>query len=331
MSKHSFGFYRFVSAFVAVVFAVAIASAQMDHGSHGGHAAHTKASAENKVGVLILAHGGDQNWNAEVEKAADAIRKTNPVAVAFGMATKRTIQPAVDSLIKSGVEEIVAVPLFISSHSSVITSTEFLLGARAEAPKALAIFAKMNHGHSGGGHAGHNMTEDPSFDPLTPVESKVPIKMAAALDAHPIVAEILLSRALEISKDPANEVVILVAHGPVSDEENQLWLNNMAKLADEIKAESKFARIDYLTVRDDAPKEIRDRATAELRDTVQKALNEKRGVLIVPLLLSYGGIEKGIQKRLEGLDYTMPNHAILPDERIADWIRLSVASATDKK
>src|SRR5690606_29406949 len=171
----------------------------------------------------------------------------------------------------------------------------------------------------GGDHAGHNMTEDPSFDPLTPVESKVPIKMAAALDAHPIVAEILLSRALEISKDPANEVVILVAHGPVSDEENQLWLNNMAKLADEIKAESKFARIDYLTVRDDAPKEIRDRATAELRDTVQKALNEKRGVLIVPLLLSYGGIEKGIQKRLEGLDYTMPNHAILPDERIADW------------
>lgn len=330
MSTRSFGFNRFLSAFVAVVFAVGVALAQMDHSGHGEHSGHASSTASSKVGVLILAHGGDKSWNAEVEKAADIIRKTNPVEVAFGMATKRTIQPAVDALMKSGVEEIVAVPLFISSHSSVITSTEYLLGARAEAPKALAIFAKMNHGH-GGDHASHNMAEDASFDPLTPVASKVPIKMAAALDAHPIVADILLSRALEISKKAENEVVILVAHGPVSDDENQLWLNNMAKLADGIKAKSKFARIDYLTVRDDAPKDIRDQATAELRAVVQKSLDEKRSVLIVPLLLSYGGIEKGIQKRLEGLDYTMPNHAILPDERIADWIRMSVGSATDKK
>lgn len=328
MSMKYFGLNRFLAVFAAAMFAAGVAAAQMDHSGHGEHTTH---SAANKVGILILAHGGDKNWNAEVEKAADSLRKTHPVAVAFGMASKRTIQPAVDALVKSGVEEIVAVPLFISSHSSVITSTEFLLGARAEASKALAIFAKMNHGHSGGDHAAHNMTDAAAFDPLTPVASKVPIKMVAALDAHPIVADILLSRALEISKNAEKEVVILVAHGPVSDDENQLWLNNMAKLADGIKAKSKFARIDYLTVRDDAPKDIRDQATAELRSVVQKAIDEKRSVLIVPVLLSYGGIEKGIQKRLEGLDYAMPKHAILPDERISDWIRISVESAADKK
>jgi len=327
MSKRSFGIYRFASALVAVVFAVGVAAAQTHHGDHSGHAS---TSASNKTGILILAHGGDKNWNAEVEKGADSLRKTHPVEVAFGMASKRTIQPAVDALVKSGVEEIVAVPLFISSHSSVITSTEFLLGARNEAPKALAIFAKMNHGH-GGDHASHNMVEDPSFDLLTPVVSKVPIRVTEALNAHPLVAAILLSRALEISKKPENEVIVLVAHGPVSAEENQLWLNDMAKLADGIKAKSKFARIDYLTVRDDAPKEIRDQATAELRGVVQNALDEKRSVLIVPLLLSYGGIEKGIQKRLEGLDYTMSNHAILPDERLVEWIRISVESAPEKK
>jgi hypothetical protein len=328
MSIKYFGLNRFLAAFAAVIFAVGVAAAQMDHSGHGEH---TTKSAANKVGILILAHGGDKNWNAEVEKAADSLRKTHPVEVAFGMASKRTIQPAVDALVKSGVEEIVAVPLFISSHSSVITSTEFLLGARAEAPKALAAFAKMNHGHSGDAHAGHAMNDDASFDPLTPVESKVPIRMTPALNAHPLVAEILLSRALEISKKAENEVVILVAHGPVSDEENQLWLNDMAKLADGIRAKSKFARIDYLTVRDDAPKDIRDQATAELRTVVQKAIDEKRSVLIVPLLLSYGGIEKGIQKRLDGLDYTMSNHAILPDERLVEWIRGSVETTADKK
>jgi len=43
-------------------------------------------------------------------------------------------------------------------------------------------------------------------------------------------------------------------------------------------------------------------------------------VLIVPLLLSYGGIETGIRKRLDGLDYAMSPQALLPDARLARWI-----------
>lgn len=45
-------------------------------------------------------------------------------------------------------------------------------------------------------------------------------------------------------------------------------------------------------------------------------------VLIVPLLLSYGGIEPGIRKRLDGLTYTMADHGLLPDERLARWVLL---------
>ncbi len=311
------------------LFAAGLTFAQIDHASHAGH---NKTTVSSKTGILILAHGGDKNWNAQVEKVADALRKTNPVEVAFGMATKRTIQRGIDALIADGVEEIVAVPLFVSSNSTVITSTEFLLGVRAEAPAALAVFAKMDHGSHGGGDAAHasHTTGAVDLDPMTPVKSKVPIKMTSALNAHPVVADILLSRAQEISKTPANEVVILVAHGPVSDETNRLWLNDMAKLADMINVKSNFARIDYLTVRDDAPEPIRSQATAELRAVVQKALDEKRSVLVVPVLLSYGGIEKGIRNRLEGLDYTMSLHAILPDERLADWMRESVQAAAKK-
>ena len=94
-------------------------------------------------GILLLAHGGSDDWNREVLALADRIDSSRPVEVAFGMANKRTIQDAVDRLTERGVSGIVAVPLFISSHSSVLRATEYLLGSRDEAPPELQAFARM--------------------------------------------------------------------------------------------------------------------------------------------------------------------------------------------
>lgn len=278
-------------------------------------------TGDAKTGILLLAHGGKQNWNEEVTKVASAVDKKVMTEVAFGMASKRTIQEAIDKLVARGVDKIIAVPLFVSSNSSVITSTEYLLGLRDEAPRDLAIFAKMDHG-DGGGHQGHQ-SSDKTFDPVTPIKIPVPIQMAPGLNDHPIAAEILLSRAVSISEQPEKEVVVVVAHGPVSDETNRKWLADMGSLVKLMSAKSGFKRIEYLTVRDDGPEPIRSQATAELRAVVERAAAEKSKVLIVPLLVSYGGIEEGIKKRLEGLTYTMSPQALLPDERLTDWVLLS--------
>jgi hypothetical protein len=278
-------------------------------------------STTAKTGILLLAHGGSKQWNDEVSKLAAQVNETAPVEVAFGMATKRNIQSAIDRLASRGVGEIVAVPLFVSSHSSVITSTEYLLGARKEAPPELAVYAKMDHSH------GEHHASDATIDPMTPVKSPVSIRMVTALDRHAIVSEILVSRAISISREPERETVVIVAHGPVSDEENAKWLADMAALAERIKKASRFQHIEYLTVRDDAPEPIRSQATAELRSVVERAIGEGRKVLIVPLLLSYGGIENGVKKRLEGLSYTICRQALLPDDRLARWVLLSAEIA----
>lgn len=307
---------------LALIFPVILIAAFASPAQHD-HAAHGPAKNTGKTGVLLLAHGGNANWNNEVKKVAAEVETAFPVEVALGMATKRTIQAAVDKLIARGVKEIVAVPLFVSSNSSVVTSTAFLLGQRLDAPADLAIFARMDHGDSSGtGHDAH--TTAAAGDPMKPIVSKVPIKMAGALDANPAVAEILLSRAGSISNTPKEEVVVIVAHGPVSDETNKLWLNDMRKLADIMKAKSGYKRIEYMTVRDDAPEPIRARATKELRSVVIRATTEGSGVLIVPLLLSFGGIEEGVRKRLEGLVYKMSPQALLPDLRISKWVIDSV-------
>ena len=280
------------------------------------------ASAQD--GILLLAHGGRPQWNDNVNALAASLDAEMPVEVAFGMATRAAIQGAVDRLVARGVARIVAVPLFVSSHSTVITSTEFLLGLRQDRPAALARFATMSHGH-GGGHGAHDGA-GPDPRALDPVVSPVPIVMTAALNAHPLVAAILASRASSLSTDPARESVILVAHGPVSDEDNARWLADMKRLAEQMAARASFASIDWLTVRDDAPAPVRDRATAELRALVERRSSEGRRVLVVPLLLTFGGIEQGIRERLAGLDYVMASQGLLPDDRLREWVRLSAGS-----
>jgi predicted alpha/beta-hydrolase family hydrolase len=291
----------------------------------------TAQAAGAEPGILLLAHGGSAEWNGRVEQLAAKVNATRPTEVAFGMAARANIQSAIDKLVARGVTEIVAVPLFVSSWSSVITSTEYLLGLRKEQPAALAIYAKMSHEPADGAartaashdaHAGHGAAGDGT----TPVKSAVPLRMTSALNAHPIVADILASRARAISRDPAMEALVIVAHGPSDDDDNQRWLADMESLATRLRQIGRFAALEYLTLRDDAPKPIRDAATNQLRGFAQREVSAGRRVIIVPLLISFGGIERGLRERLEGVPHAMAEAALMPDDRLATWV-LTVSSA----
>jgi sirohydrochlorin ferrochelatase len=271
---------------------------------------------DSSSGILLLAHGGSPAWNEEVLDVASQVGQRVPVEVAFGMATKRTIQEAADRLIQRGVEKIVVVPLFISPHSSIVTATEYLLGLRADAPPELAIYARMDHGADGKHHPPEG------FDPTKPIQSSAAVSMTSPLGRHPLVSEILLSRATSISRAPEDEVVLIVAHGPSRDDENAKWLQDMQALVEPMRGRSKFHRIEYMTVRDDAPEPIRSQATTELRSRIEQVNKQGKRPLVVPLLISFGGIEPGIRTRLEGLQYEMSPQALLPDDRIAQWILL---------
>ena len=280
-------------------------------------------------GILLLAHGGRADWNREVLALADRVDSSVPIEVAFGMASKRTIQDALDRLAERDVTSVVAVPLFISSHSSVMRATEYLLGTRDEAPPQMEAFgnmaARMAARMASRRGSEEEAADDPRFDWTTPVETTIPITVGRALDSHAIVAEILLSRALDVSETPEDEVVVVVAHGPSSEEDNELWLGNMGILVKTMRRRTDFRHIEHLTVRDDASEPVRGQATEELRAVVEGDVDEGKSVLIVPLLLSYGGIETGIRERLEGLPYRMARQALLPDERLAEWVLLQVA------
>jgi sirohydrochlorin cobaltochelatase len=138
------------------------------------------------------------------------------------------------------------------------------------------------------------------------------------------VGQIAADRAKSISTQPENEAVILIAHGPVPEDDNQRWLADMAVIAEQVRGAAPFASVDHMTVRDDAGAQLRAAATADLRSRVERHLDAGRKVLVVPHVLSFGGIENGLRKRIEGLDYQMAGQGLMPDPRIAQWVLAQV-------
>ena len=48
--------------------------------------------ATPKSGILVMAHGGDDTWNRDVEATVEPLRRHYPVEIAFGMARTSTLR-----------------------------------------------------------------------------------------------------------------------------------------------------------------------------------------------------------------------------------------------
>ncbi len=269
-------------------------------------------SARAETGLLILAHGnhvmmGPEHqghdmadmppgaWNKNVLDLARTL-SPQPTEVAFGMAEPPPIQAAVDKLEAKGVTEIVAVPLFISSHSPIIGNFRYIFGLQDKLPAttSLKTLARVTH--------------------------KVPIRMGGAMDADPIISGILLQRAKEASASaPEKTTIVLVAHGPNDDAENKLWLKDMQVHAAYLRTKGHFRAVQFDTRRDDAADDVRAKALKQIRGFV--ADGAKAGtVVVVPVLISEGGIDEGLKKDLQGLDYVFAK-ALLPHPEVALWVQ----------
>lgn len=260
-----------------------------------------EAAARDDVGVLVIAHGGSNQWDSAVRKAVKEAKLSVPTEVALGMGMHpeevRQFQQAVDRLERKGVSRIVVVPLLVSSHSEVFRQYAYLVGIRptAEWPEA-----------------------------GEPLDVDVPVVMGRALDDDPVVAQILLERARRLSRRTQEETVILVAHGPVAQIDDQRWLDTMSRVAQRVKADGPFRDVLSFTIRDDAPRAVKEEAQRRLREAV-RASGQQGRALIVPLLLARGGIERKIPKLLAGLTYVYKGETLLPHKRMVQWLAREAA------
>lgn len=268
----------------------------------------------SKIGVLILAHGAGPEWNEAIKDAVSKVNGSFRKIIVFGMGDAASIQSGIDSLEKFGVKAIVVVPLFVSSHSEMYRNLEYILGFREE-PDVL-FWMLMTGGDNGeeGEHAVHRT------DHTKQVKFSVPYTLAPAINYHPLIAAILEERVREYGEIRKGTSVFLVAHGPVSEDDNMMWLLDLNLYA--VFLSGKFAGADFFTYtfRDDAPRFIRDRVIEKIREAVRGERNSGKEVVIVPYLLAPGGRESELRKILENCSCRILLKTLLPHANISSWI-----------
>jgi len=279
-----------------------------------GHPAAAQAGRlpDSSVATLILAHGGGPAWDARVEAVAREVRLPGPVAVSFlmgpGAKTSR-FQDVVQRLAQGGAREIVVVPMLVSSHSGHYEQIRYLAGASD------TLDSQMLH------HLEMSGIVRPKDGPA--------LHLTKAIDDAPEVAHVLADRARGLAKDPAQQALFIVGHGPNSAEDYAAWMSNLRRVADTVRARAGFRNVLVDLVRDDAPAPVRAEAVARVRELIRLQNDlTKRPVVVVPVLISTGRVSQvKLPKDLQGLPISYTEEGLLPHPEMARWVESRVRGA----
>ncbi len=261
-------------------------------------------SPENKqgsTGVLVLIHGFGPTGDRIMDEAVKPLGTIFPTAIAAGMAMMGSdhIQAAIDRLTQAGAKKIIVVPLAATKYNSLIYQWDYVFGRRDQA----------------------------AYLDVPRVKTDARLMFVEPIGDHPLVQEILLDNALEMSTDPANEVVFIVAHGPHWDDENQKQLAILANISKRVKEIGGFSDVRAITLQDDAPAEVRAANVKKLREWIEEASAAGKTAIVVADLLSARSIQWKIERDLKGLDYKFSVKGISQHPNFAVWLRESVMDA----
>jgi sirohydrochlorin ferrochelatase len=270
----------------------------------------SQPAAGDDFGILVMAHGGNAAWNAEVEAMLAPLGRELRLETAFGMADPVRLQAAVQRLEARGARRIGIVRLFISGDSFK-ERTEQILGLR---PGAGPRPAPTDAAHAG--HAGHDMS-------LWRIETASRFALSAdGLADAPEVGAVLADRVRALSRNPATESVLIIAHGPEDDAENARWIAQISQRAEAVRAAGAFRRVEVQTLREDWPEKRAD-SEARIRAFVTAAAADNGQAIVIPYRVAGFGPYARV---LEGLTYQADRRGLLPSEEVASWVRRQAAA-----
>jgi len=273
----------------------------------------------NDWGVLVMAHGGSDAWDQAVEDTVAPLLARFPIEIAFGMAKTSTLRDAARRLETQGVKHVAVVRMFISGDS-FLEPTEYILGLRDTLPDKKNIH---HAGHHKGAHDGHDMHARGShggghhMEPPEPIKTELDFVLSwRGVGESPLVDEILVDRVKDLSSDPNKESVLILAHGPADEAENERWLANMRLRAQKLHNIGPFRHIECETLREDWPVR-RTEAERRIRTYVKNAARDGGRCIVVPFRV--GGFGP-YRKVLEGLEYAADGRPFCPHPNMTRWI-----------
>jgi sirohydrochlorin ferrochelatase len=253
-----------------------------------------------EVGLLVVAHGASQEWNAQVNALVGQVNWTRgPIETAFLMgdeAASHGWRESVTRLIADGATSIVVVPLMVSSHGEHYRQVLYYSGNADRLPEGLS------------GHA-HEVPYHP-----------VPMGVTRALDDAPELAETIALRWLEGAA--ASGPLVLLGHGPSENDDAEAWLADFSSVARHLRNQGHGEEIRLALLRDDASPPVRTEAIRALRDTISTlASRSGDSVTVMTILVARGALTRiKIPTDLEGLPVHYIPSVLAPLPPIARWI-----------
>lgn len=254
---------------------------------------------QGDTGVLILSHGVGQNSDRMLRDALLPVAEQQPTVLGFGMAMMSSahLQSATDDLTERGARTIVLVQNGTTTNYNSLTR------------QWKYIFS---------------LGEEATYLEVPIVESDARFILSEPFADHQLITDILYDHVKEVSKNPANEVVIIVGHGPEDIEDNVPDLEILSAHVDRIKAKNEFADVRIINLQDDAIPPIRKSNVKKLRRWIQKADDGGQDVIVVAIAAASHGVQTHIRQDLRGLNYTFADKGMSEHPKYVEWLGLAV-------
>jgi hypothetical protein len=269
----------------------------------------SEGNLKGKVGVLVLSHGVGENSDGLVKRAWEPEAKKRPTAIGFGMSMMSSshLQSAVNDLAAHGARKIV---LFDEG-----TTTEY---------NTLTRHWKYIFG----------MNPEASYLSVPKVTSPgVKFIWAGHFNDSPLITEMLYDDAKGVSRNPADEVLIIVGHGPEDVQDNGPDLKILQAHVDRIQARKEFADVRIINIQDDAIRPVRESNVRKLRSWIEQAAKQGKDVIVVAIAAASYGVQMHIRQDLHGLKYTFAEKGLAEHPKFIEWAQGEVdgAIAADQK
>jgi hypothetical protein len=269
-----------------------------------------------KIGVLLVNHGSrSETWrNAQLDlekKVRDSIMAegtVKDVKTAFMEYNEPSIATRLKEFDKDNFTDVIMVPVFLTVSSHSFDDIPTLIGQKDD-PKSIELF---------------------KIEKMERYTPNARVHIAPLLDFTDLLKLNIVRRVKELSKDPQNEGLVLIAYGDKTYNED--WSTLMRDVGTYVGRETGISEYSYGWCGHIAHYNP-DSTTVPINAVLAK----KENALVVPVLVAFdemfqvkiigGGIEK-VKQFGERVKYK-PD-AILPDPGVERWVISTARSFVEK-
>lgn len=260
---------------------------------------------EKKIAVLLVSHGSHSaNWRKMVLEIEDAVRgdvlrdgNVAEIRSAFMEYTEPTIAARLKEFDEMGHSDIIVVPLLLTISGHSFDDIPVICGQKQD----------------------HKTSETLKLEGIEIYKPRARVHFAPLLDFPAVLGKNVARRVKQMSKNPKDEGVVLVAYG--DEEYDAEWNKLIADVAAEVKRETgidccRHAWCGHIVRYKSEP----------TQKAVSDVLQQKRTALVVPLLVAvdenFQGkiIGGGVKSAGEAERIVYRHDAVLPDENINKWV-----------